>query len=281
MKHEGLLRGAGALLVVALSVMLATSAQAQSLPGGDWSPAAGAAGDNTYVGFIDHPTAGASIAAGASFTVSGWIVDTTAEGWAGIDDVQIVLGSTVLAHAAIGLNRPDVAGVLGNPFFAKSGFSAAVASALPTGSQTLTVVAHTPDKGSWSRNVTVNVTGGGAPVVVPQGGTTGLVLRITSPTPDDLIVANNNGLITGIAYDTRTRAETGIGVDRVQAFLDGPRGLAGSQPLGDAVFVGDTWSIGWTPTKFNHVQHHILWVYARSSVTGEEIYVQQEINIAH
>lgn len=281
MKHDGLLRGGGLLLVVALSAMLVTSAQAQSLPGGGWSPAAGAVGDNTYLGFIDRPAEGASITAGASFTVSGWVVDTTAEGWAGIADVQVMLGTTVLGHAAVGLSRPDVAAALGNPFFTNSGFNATIASGLPGGSQTLTVVAHTPDKGSWSKTVTVNVAGGGAPTVVAQGGTSGIVLRITSPTPDDLIVANNNGLISGIAYDTRTRAETGIGIDRVEAFLDGPRGVAGSQPLGEAVFVGDTWSIMWKPTQFNHVQHHILWVYARSSVTGEEVLVQQEINIAH
>jgi hypothetical protein len=29
------------------------------------------------------------------------------------------------------------------------------------------------------------------------------------------------------------------------------------------------------------VQHHILWVYAHSNVTGEEALFQEEINISH
>jgi hypothetical protein len=263
-----------------LSTVSVEAAQAQTPPGGDWAPAAGANGDNTLVGFIDQPASGASIPGGGSFTVSGWVVDTSAEGWAGVDGVQVTLDSTVLAQAAVAQNRPDVAAALGNPFYAASGFNAVVSSALPAGTQTLSVVAHTPGKGSWSKAVTVNVAGGGGPVNASTGNT-GLVLRIVSPTPDDLIVANNNGTITGLAYDTRTRAELGIGVDHVQAYLDGARGTAGSQFLGDATFNGDTWTITWQPTRFNHVQHHILWVYAHSNVTGEEALVQEEINIAH
>lgn len=268
-------------MVLTMSLSVAIPLQAQSAPGGDWSPAAGAAGDNTYVGFIDQPSSGASLANGASFTVSGWVVDTTAEGWSGIDSVQVMLGSSVVGQAAVAQNRPDVAAALNNPYFAASGFTAVVSQALPTGSQTLTVVAHTPGKGAWSKQVTVNVGGAGGVVNTTGTATTGLVLKIASPTSDDLIVSNENGLITGLAYDTRTTAEQGIGVDQVSAYLDGARGTIGSQFLGDASFDGDTWSITWKPTRYNHVQHHILWVYAHSNVTGEEALVQEEINIAH
>jgi hypothetical protein len=66
----------------------------------------------------------------------------------------------------------------------------------------------------------------------------------------------------------------------VQAYLDGQRGVAGSQYLGDATFNGDNWSIAWQPTKFNGVRHHILWIYARSAVTGEETLFQEEVNIS-
>jgi hypothetical protein len=217
---------------------------------------------------------GANIAAGASFQVSGWVVDAIADGWAGIDDVQILLGDSVLAHATVGQSRPDVASLTDNPFFEAAGFSGVVSTALPGGPQTLTVVAHTPGKGSWSKQVSVNVAGG-------AGGTpTGLVLTIISPTPDDVITSNNNGTIFGVAYDTRTRAELGTGVDRVQVYLDGPRGVAGSQSLGDANFNGTNWSINWEPTKFNHVLHHVLFVYARSNVTGEEVLMNEEINLS-
>jgi hypothetical protein len=268
-------------MVLALCVSTAASAQAQTPPGGDWSPGAGAIGDNTFVGFVDQPAAGATVPSGAPFTVSGWVVDTSAEGWAGVDGVQVTLGGQVLANAAIGLPRPDVAAALGNPFYTNSGFNATVSAALPNGPQTLTIVAHTPGRGSWTKPVPVNVSGSAGPVIVSPDATSGIVLKIISPTPDDLIVANSNGIITGVAYDTRTRAELGTGVDRVQAYLDGPRGTAGSQFLGDATFNGTNWTINWEPTRYNHVQHHILWVYAHSNVTGEEALVQQEINIAH
>lgn len=270
--------GLVATFVALLSLIGPAVTHAQSLPSGDWSPAAAAAGDNTYIGLIDSPSNGATIAAGASFAVSGWVVDTTAEGWAGIDDVQVLLGSTVLTHAAVGLSRADVASVTGNPYFAASGFRGVVPS-VPAGAQTLTVVAHTPGKGSWSKQVAVNVTGGGP--VADTGSASGLVLRVISPSADDVVVSNNNGVIFGVAYDTRTRPELGIGVDRVQVYLDGPRGQAGSQSLGDATFSGTNWSVPWQPTKYNKVLHHNLWVYARSSVTGEELVLNQEVNLSH
>ncbi len=269
-----------ALSAVALAG--AATGQAQSLPGADWSPAAGAMGDNTYQGFVDHPNAGATLQAGAPFQVSGWVVDTTAQGWSGISDVEVLLGDTSLGHLSVGQSRPDVAAMLNNPYYANAGFSGTLSSALPAGNQTLTVVAHTPNKGSWSKQVPVTVTGSasGNLVNTNTAASQGLVLKVISPTTSDVIVSNNNGAIYGVAYDTRTRPELGIGVDRVQAYLDGPRGQAGSQFLGDATFNGDNWSIPWQPTRYNGVRHHNLWVYARSSVTGEEVLLQEEINLS-
>src|SRR5438874_2803020 len=161
-KHGGVLRLISVLLLLILSALVlgdTGSGRAQTLPGGDWSPAVGAEGDNTYVGFIDEPASGGSIAAGASFAVTGWVVDSNAEGWSGIDDVQVLLGDTMLTDVTVGEDRPDVADVLGDPDFASSGFSGVVAGAIAAGTQTLTIMAHTPDKGSWSKQVTVEVTG--------------------------------------------------------------------------------------------------------------------------
>src|SRR5438132_3956209 len=267
-----------AAAVCALS--LAPPVAAQQVPGGGgWSPAAGAAGDNTYQGFIDQPADGATIQLGSTFHVSGWIVDTTATGWAGIDDVQVLNGSTVLAHALVAQSRPDVAAATGNPYWAASGFDAVVSSGgLPAGPTSLTVVAHTPAKGSWSKQVNVTIAGGGA-VVASPGISTGLVLTIIAPGVGEDVLANHNGIIRGVAYDTRTRAELGVGVDRVQVYLDGPRDVPGSQTLGTATQVENTWSLAWEPTKYDHVRHHILFVYAHSSATGEERLVNQEINI--
>jgi hypothetical protein len=48
----------------------------------------------------------------------GWAVDLAAEGWAGIDDVQVRNGGTVLAHGSVAGDRPDVVAATGNPFWA-------------------------------------------------------------------------------------------------------------------------------------------------------------------
>ncbi|MBV9582689.1 MAG: hypothetical protein JO057_29235 [Chloroflexi bacterium] len=287
MTQLGWLRLFRGLVVVALSGSVlagaaAQSAAAQSLPGAGWSPATGALGDDTYQGFVDHPSAGQTLQAGAPFQVSGWVVDTTAQGWSGIDDVQVMLGGQTLGHLSVGQSRPDVASLLNNPYYANSGFSGTISSPLPTGSQTLTVVAHTPDKGSWSKQVPVTVTGSaqGALLLVPAAAAEGLILKVISPTTSDVIPSRTSAAIYGVAYDTRTRPELGTGVDRVSAYLDGPRGTAGSQSLGDATWNGDNWSITWDPTKFDSVKHHVLWVYAHSTVTGEEVLFQEEINLS-
>src|SRR5690349_17142016 len=47
--------------------------------------------DDTYTGAIDLPVTNASVPAGG-FGLSGWVVDQTADGWSGVDDVQIWLG---------------------------------------------------------------------------------------------------------------------------------------------------------------------------------------------
>ncbi|HLZ25844.1 MAG TPA: hypothetical protein VKV73_00815 [Chloroflexota bacterium] len=267
-------------LAAAWALSLAPSIEAQQVAGGGgWSPAANAAGDNTYQGFIDRPGNGDNIPLGSLFHVSGWIVDTTAEGWAGIDDVQVLNGGTLLAHASVAQSRADVASATGNPYWAASGFDAVVPSAgLSAGPANLTVVAHTPGKGSWSKQVSVTVAGGGSVLTSPST-TTGLVLRLIFPGPGDTVLANNNGVINGVAYDTRTRAELGVGVDRVQVCLDGPCGVANSQTLGTAVQTGNTWSLAWQPTKYDHVRHHVLFVYARSNVTGEERLLNLEFDI--
>lgn len=269
-------------LVAVFGLGLAPAALAQAVPGGGgWSPGPDAAGDNTYQGFIDQPADGASIPLGTTLHVSGWMVDTAADGWAGLDDVQVLNGGTVLAHGSVGLSRPDVAQVTGNPYWASSGFDVQVPTAgLAAGPANLTVALHTPAKGSWTKPLNVTIAGGGA-VITSPGSAPGLVLTIIAPAVGEDVIANHNGIIRGTAYDTRTRANLGAGVDRVQVYLDAARGAAGSQELGTVYPTDNTWSITWQPTDFDHVPHHVLWVYAHSSVTGEERLVNQEINIIH
>ena len=160
---------AAAAACVALIVSMAAPAAAQS---SGWQGGPGAILDNTYVGFIDQPSSGAVVPGSGSFVVGGWFVDTTAQGWAGADQMQVWLGAMggggkMLANGIVGQYRPDVGTFLGNPFYANSGFSASVpGGSVPGGAQTLSVYMHTGGKGWWYK--TVNVNGGGA---APSSGT--------------------------------------------------------------------------------------------------------------
>jgi hypothetical protein len=275
------------LVALALLTVLAlpSAVLAQEVPGGGgWTPGPGATGDNTYQGFVDEPQPDAAVSAGAPLTVRGWVVDTAAEGWAGIDGVQVLQGDRVLAQGSVGIDRPDVAAGTGNPYWTASGFSAVVpGGSLTPGSTTLTVAAHTPGKGTWMKQVPINVGGSSEPTIVsgtPADSQTGLVLVVQQPAEGATVFDNKNGAIYGIAYDTRTRADLGAGADRVQVYLDGARGVGGSQFIGEAVPTGTTWSVAWEPTRWNSVPHHVLWIYGRSAVTGEEKLVQREIIIS-
>jgi hypothetical protein len=144
---------------------------------GDWLAGPAAVGENNvYAGVVDLPAAGARLSSAGSVQVAGWFVDRSAQGWAGADDVEIFLGvmgngGVPLAHAYFAQPRPDVAATLGNPYWAASGWAAVFStSALPPGSNTLSVYAHTPTKGWWYRQVSVTVgreaTGRAAPPAV-------------------------------------------------------------------------------------------------------------------
>jgi hypothetical protein len=266
----------GLALLVAALLANPAAVGAQSSSGG-WAPGPSAQGDNTYTGYIDTPTNGASVNPGVSVLVGGWVVDTTAQGWSGIDGLTVFNGTTQVATGIVGQNRPDVASALGNPFYASSGFSALVpGSAVVPGPNTLTIAAHTPSKGSWTKQVTINVASGG------QGSaaqSTGLVGTILVPAENELVLATSNATARGTTYDTRTHAELGVGVDRVQVYLDGLRGVAGSHFLGDAKLVDNQWSLDWSPTNWDSFRHHNMYVYFRSAVTGEELVVQRQFDI--
>ena len=145
--------------------------------GEGWLPGPGASGDNTYAGVIDAPIVNASITSMGAVQLAGWFVDRSAAGWAGADDVEIFLGNmgnggTLLTHAFLAQDRPDVASTFGRADWTASGWSAVVSSnQLVPGSNHLSVYAHAPSKGWWYRQVTVTVepaaTTRGAPS--PQG----------------------------------------------------------------------------------------------------------------
>jgi hypothetical protein len=141
----------------------AAPAAAQSAPGaGAWQPGPAGTGDHAALaGVIDSPSSGANVSPG-TLALRGWFVDLTAQGWTGVDDVEIFLGTMdsgrPLGHAQFQQSRPDVASALRNPFWANAGWSANVPStSLATGENTLSVYAHTPAKGWWLRQVRINL----------------------------------------------------------------------------------------------------------------------------
>jgi hypothetical protein len=190
--------------------------------------------------------------------------------------MQVVHGSGVVANGSVGGSRADVASVTGNPYWANAGFEATLApNALQAGPATLTVQVHTPSKGWWTKQVSITVSGG----PITGAASPELVVTVDYPTPGQEVQDNNDGLFRGQAYDTRTRAELGSGVNRVQVYLDQQRDLPGSQYLGDATITGQDWRLAWEPTKWNSVRHHVVFVYARSAVTGEERLITTDVNI--
>jgi hypothetical protein len=255
----------------ALVLSLVPPAAAQS---SGWQPGPGAILDNTYTGNIDTPTNGASVPGSGTFTVAGWFVDTTAQGWAGADNVQVWLGTmdgggTMLAQAVFAQPRPDVASALGNPYFVNSGFGATInGAAVPAGQQTLYVYVHTGGKGWWFE--TLSVTGGGsgaAAAPAPAGTAAGgpPTLTITAPTENSNVQAKGNApyTITGVATDPTYGAGA---IDSVDVWIFGERN-SGTE-LGTAtVDSAGNWSVTFTPTKFPST-HTNIYVYAHSKVTG-------------
>jgi hypothetical protein len=141
--------------------MLLTSATPSLAQAATWQAGPGAVGSSTYIGRIEAPTPRRNINPGASLLVSGWADDTTAQGWSGIDGVEVWAGAqgsggTKLATGTVGQPRPDIAESIGGGFV-NSGFSAVVPSSawsnLQPGNLTLYVYIHTPNKGSWYRTV--------------------------------------------------------------------------------------------------------------------------------
>lgn len=280
---------ATACAAVALLGTMAAPAAAQQA-GSGWQPGPGAVLDNTYSGFIDQPTNGATVPGSGSFAVTGWFVDQTAQGWAGADQGQVWLGTMdgggkMLAQLNVAQGRPDVGTALGNPFFAASGFNGIVqGSSVPSGAQTLNVYMHTPAKGWWFKSV--NVTGGGAagaaaPAPVPGAGTasgappTG---SVTAPTEGQNVSAKGSSTftITGTANDPTFGPSA---IDSVDVWIFGERGSDSGQDLGMANLNGDgTWSLTFSPTKFPST-HTNIYVYIHSKATGHTTELIRGFNI--
>jgi hypothetical protein len=236
-----------------------------------------------------------------NFSVTGWFIDKTAQGWAGADAMQVFVGTmdgggTKLADGIVAQNRPDVAAATGTPDWAASGFSATVPSgALGSGTQVLSVYLHTGGKGWWYKQVSVNVSSSApaasAPAPAPaaasgaQSGSALPIVGVENPKDGEQVPTRSAYQIIGYALDQNAPPNSGVagsGINRVQVYMDGEPDNGGTY-LGDAdlgysdpvaagygsQFQSAGWRLTFKPTEF-HSGGHQLFVYARSAVSGKE-----------
>lgn len=275
-------------------------ASAQQVNGGGngWSAAPGTVGDNSIVGSIDSPGGSTPVGKNSDFAVSGWAVDTEAQGWGGIDQVQVWqglmgAGGSQLASGQVALNRPDVAQAFNNGYWAASGFVAIVPAAsntLAPGATTLNAYVHAPGKGWFYRPVSFTV----GTTQTPSGGYgADPLVVIEKPTVNENVgVSNNTFTIQGYALDRNaTAGSQGVGVDQVSVYIGGPRSENGvllgttkpnvSDPLAASYgpqFANAGWQVQFTPTTYSD-GGQTLYVYAHSSVTGKTTLATQTFNI--
>jgi hypothetical protein len=266
------------------AALLATAPAAAAQSAG-WQPGPGAILDNTYDGYIDAPRAGATVPGSGNFSVAGWFVDKTAQGWAGADDVQIWLGTMdgggrMLAKALFAQSRPDVAAATGNPYWAASGFNAVVGG-LPGGSQTINVYAHTGGKGWWYKSVTVNGGGAASSVAAPAPSTSAPVASNTTGGAPVIIVSaptNNQNVSTKGDYTIQGTVSDASNVDRVEVWINGERNSQYGTLLGTTTpNTAGEWAVTFRPTRFPST-HSNLYIYAHNR-NGQESQVVREINI--
>jgi hypothetical protein len=314
------------LATVAAAVMVVAPlvAEAQTAPrAGSYRPGPDATGNNTYIGRIEAPRP-TGLRLGADLLVAGWFVDTTAAGWAGADKGEVWLGNmgqgTKLADLSTGQARADIRDALGAPDWTNSGFSgtipASTLSQVQGGNQTLNVYLHTPNKGWWFKSATINV-----PTTVGLQFPTDPIVFFVQPQQNQVVdqfaQANSRFSMRGVALDrnpvtdpsTQSPGVENAGIDRVQIYLDGPRGqgtFLGNAGLGAELLVNNltgppnktpgagpqntggtsnnlgfiaegfgqqfslgAFSLGTNPTTFS-TGRHTVFAYARSSITGKE-----------
>jgi hypothetical protein len=260
-----------------------------------WSPGPDASGDDTYLGFIDVPVSGSSVTPNSMIVIQGWAVDQTATGWSGIDDMQVFLGlqeqgGTLMVRGTVGGRRDDVVSATGNASWANSGFSASFSEAgLSIGPNLLTVYVHTPDKGSWFKQVQVTV-----PAAPDRAFADDPLLIVRTADPSlDVPQTASSLILTGYAIDrnlplNQQLGVSGSGVSVVQAFLDGPRNpgngsgsFVGNATMGqknrEATGFGDRFLMsGWELTLHPRdmtIDRHQLYIYAESAYWPNETLV--------
>jgi hypothetical protein len=244
-------------------------------PQGDWTASASAdSSARPLLGALDVPAADSA----TGLSLSGWVVDPLATGSTGIDSVSVYLGPSVdnaqlLGQAKLGQSRLDVAGRFGNPDWGSPGFVVDLpVGSVPAGLTTLTLAAHSPDRGTWLTTAQVVTPDLGSAAPLPPVAETsqaqaeppravevlGQRLQVDAPRAGASI--GRTAFVQGIAFD--------LGVDQVEVFLEPDRDRGGR-------LVGSTTLRSSSPARFSvsitiPAGQHTLYVHARSSAANRE-----------
>ncbi len=171
---------------------------------------------------IDTPVNGSSILQGATFNVSGWVLDKGAASGIGIDNVAIYAGPTFLGFATLGGSRTDIGTLFGTQFN-NSGFTLSVTNSLAPGTYQIAAFGHSTVTNTFSAVSATNITI--TPVVSRP--------TVSLDAPNSNVTVGRNVKIAGWAIDQG--AAGGTGVDGVVVYTF-PNDGSAPQFLGAATY---------------------------------------------
>jgi hypothetical protein len=208
----------------------------------DWSPGPDVAAAGTaLMGELSLPS-------DSQPTVTGWVLDPTAQASTGVDGVDVYLGQPesgrLLVQARTGIERPDLAVTRDHPQWAAPGFAFNLPpDGLPGGPTTLTLAARTEDRGTWYRSVQIvvpmlgDVQAPATPAVVAAEPT---AVPPAAPASRFEVSAPEPGASVGRSF--LVQGIVGAGFDRVDVFLE-PGRDAGGPLVGTSQLAGSTFVV--------------------------------------
>ena len=210
----------------------------------------------------------------STLTISGWVYDPAASDWPGVDALEVFVGpradiGSPLAQAQLGVTRGDVPSAVDNPDLAHAGFSVRLPlESVPLGPTALTLVAHTPDHGTWLSSVQVVIPTLGAipppraviPIKVASAAAPRprLAAEIESPQAGDQV--SRNFVLQMLAPDG-ARVDVFMEPDRDNGGrLVGSAAVSPTDPAGNLLKTTITAPVG----------SHTLYVHVTSTVLDQE-----------
>ncbi|MBV9173180.1 MAG: hypothetical protein JOZ81_24200 [Chloroflexi bacterium] len=237
-----------------------------------WQAGMNADSSNPLLGNVSVTTDGTAI--------TGWALDPSVSDSTGITDVVLYAGDTLLAQAQLGVARPDVPQTTQNNAWSTPGFTLSLPfDALLTGSNPLTVMAHTSQGAVWTSNVQVvmPILGGILPAKAMGAAASSVPAVQPTPTPPRVLISwPTAGASVSRAFTMQ--GTVAAGVDRVDIFMDSDRD-AGGVIVGSAVpgsLAGVRLNRSISSDEFYAVVNvskgnHVLYIHGHSTGGGDTL----------